>query len=84
MIKGLTLRHVYLANAALVGILLSVGLGFFLGREFPAAPVANSGTATATAPGRNPASAGKFPGLGPQLPAECPGEQTVPAHHARI
>ena len=40
MIKGLTLRHVYFANAALVGILLSVGLGFFLGREFPAAPAA--------------------------------------------
>lgn len=41
MIKGLTLRHVYIANAALVGVLLSVGLGFFLGREFPAAPAAN-------------------------------------------
>ena len=40
MIKSLTLRHVYIANAALVGILLSVGLGFFLGREFPAAPAA--------------------------------------------
>ena len=38
MIQGLTLRHVYIANAALVGVLLSVGLGFFLGREFPAGP----------------------------------------------
>ncbi len=36
MIKGLTLRHVYIGNAALLGVLLSVGLGFFLGREFPA------------------------------------------------
>ena len=41
MIKGLTLRHVYIANAALVGVLLSVGLGFFLGREFPAGQPGN-------------------------------------------
>ncbi len=40
MIKGLTLRHIYLANGLLVGVLLSVGLGFFLGREYPAAPAA--------------------------------------------
>jgi invasion protein IalB len=42
VIKGLTLRHVYLANAALVALLLSGGIGFFLAREFPGGPSAAS------------------------------------------
>ena len=52
MIKGMTLRHVYLANAALVALLLSGGIGFFLGREIPpSAPQANAAPAAQLPPG---------------------------------
>jgi invasion protein IalB len=60
VIKGLTLRHVYIANAALVGMLLSVGLGFFLGREFPAAPAVSPAPRPQLPPGVTQLPQGNF------------------------
>ncbi len=80
MIKGLTLRHVYLANAALVALLLSGGIGFFLAREFPAGPSAASAPPrAAAAPWRHAFAAGEFPGLDAELPAEPSRRETLRA-----
>ena len=52
MIKGMTLRHVYLANAALVALLVTGGIGFFIGRDFPASgPQGNAAPAPQLPPG---------------------------------